>query len=238
MHGVSLHVVGALCDALGVAVDFTLRPPWLPDSLRPEAPARVVAISMQRDLVHARCTAYVTRRLRAHGWEVRQEVRIATGRSHGFIDLAGYHAPSRSLLVGEVKSELGDLGDLQRTIAWYLDEAGAIAQWQHRPVARRIAILFVLDSGVNDAFLWANADAVKQAFPVRGRHLAAWLADPSVMVAQARDGSGTTMGVAVIDPARRGRRWLIGTAVDGRTAPSTYADYRDAATRLRSKPRL
>ena len=236
--GLSLHVIADLSDVLDIGVDLTLRAPWHADPLRSAAPAHVVSPPRQRDVVHARCSAYVRRRLQAGGWDVSQEVRIQTGRSHGFIDIGGFHRSSGSLLVGEVKTELGDLGELQRTVAWYLAEADADARRSGHPVHGRMAIVFVLDSFENAAFLQANAEAVEQAFPMRSRRLAAWLADPSASaIAGQKDGRGSSMALAMIDPARRSRSWLIATATDGRTSLPAYRDYRDAATRLRSKPR-
>src|SRR4051812_30371122 len=53
----------------------------------------------QTDLVHARCSAHVQRRLGRDGWLVAREVEIRSGRSSGWIDLLAFHPRSGILLV-------------------------------------------------------------------------------------------------------------------------------------------
>lgn len=73
-----LSMVERIAEALGLDVQLVTRPPTFP------AGAHV------RDSVHARCSAYVDRRLRNLGWETAREVEIAHGRSHGWIDLLAF----------------------------------------------------------------------------------------------------------------------------------------------------
>jgi hypothetical protein len=61
------------------------------------------------DQRHADLVEAITRLLRAYGWEVRVEVSFAFYGERGSIDVVAWHAPSRMLLVIEVKSELGSL---------------------------------------------------------------------------------------------------------------------------------
>ena len=58
--------------------------------------------------MHARCIAYVARRLRACGWDVRFEVEVGTGRYRGWIDLLALRGTT--MLCVEVKTELDDMG--------------------------------------------------------------------------------------------------------------------------------
>jgi transcriptional regulator with XRE-family HTH domain len=69
----------------------------------------------QRDLVHARCSGHVAGRLPPAGWQVRQEVEVGTGRQRGWIDLLAFREADRSVLCVEVKTEIKDLGQIQRT---------------------------------------------------------------------------------------------------------------------------
>src|SRR4026208_2432228 len=70
-----LSMTERIAEALGLQVQLVTRPPIFP------AGGRVL------DAVHARCSAYVDRRLRNLGFETAREVEIVHGRSHGWIDL-------------------------------------------------------------------------------------------------------------------------------------------------------
>ncbi len=71
----------------------------------------------QREPVHARCIGYLRRRLERDGWSVSTEVEIGGGRARGWIDLLAYHPAARILLVVEVKTELHDIGQIERRSA-------------------------------------------------------------------------------------------------------------------------
>jgi XRE family transcriptional regulator, regulator of sulfur utilization len=95
---VSIDAAATLCDALGLRVDLGLRAPFLADRRR------------QREPAHARCSAYVQRRLERHGWLVRRELEIMYGRSHGWIDLLAFDRRTGLLLVIEIKTEMRTWG--------------------------------------------------------------------------------------------------------------------------------
>jgi len=82
----------------------------------------------QSDFVHARCSSYVASRLRADQWEVGLEVEVGSGRYRGWIDLLAFRAIDRALFCGEIKTELDDLGRIQRTVSWYEREAWEAAR--------------------------------------------------------------------------------------------------------------
>lgn len=195
---VSVDVVANLCDALGVRVGLQLDAPFLADRRR------------QREPAHARCIAYAQRRLEAEGWLTQREVEIAFGRSHGWIDILAFDPRTGTLLVVEIKTEIEDLGRIERTLAWYEREAWAAARrlgWRPRRVA---TLLLVLATEANDARLSANRDSLAQAFPVRAPDLPR---EPR------------SRGIALIDPRSRARSWLIRTRLDGRRSIAPYADY-------------
>ena len=106
------QVLGALGATLVISVDA----PFLGDRDR------------QRDPAHARCSAYVTARLRRAGWEVAAEVEVGGDRSRGWIDVLAFHPSTRQLLVIEIKTEIRDLGAIERTLGWYERES----QWSAR----------------------------------------------------------------------------------------------------------
>jgi transcriptional regulator with XRE-family HTH domain len=78
---------------------------------------------LQRDPAHARCSAYVAARLKSDGWLMATEVEIGGDRSRGWIDLLAYHPDCRLMLVIEIKTEIRDLGAIERTLGWYEREA-------------------------------------------------------------------------------------------------------------------
>src|SRR5690349_24665440 len=66
-----LSTVERVAEALGLDVQLIARPPIFPGGRH------------VRDSVHARCSAYVDRRVRTMGFETAREVEIIHGRSHG-----------------------------------------------------------------------------------------------------------------------------------------------------------
>jgi len=214
---VSLVVAASLLDALGVRVRLDFDVPFLVDRRR------------QREPAHARCIAYARRRLERAGWLVAQEVEVVHGRSHGWIDLLAFEPVSRTLAVKEIKTELPDLGAVERTLAWYEREAWAAARrlgWHPRLV---VSGLLVLATEANDERILANRAALAASFPVRAPLLADRLADPR--------GSWSARGrsLAMIDPLSRRAAWLQRTRADGRRTVAHYADYADFMRKSRSK---
>ena len=122
----------------------------------------------QRDLVHATCSAYVARRLDLGGWESRIEVEIGTGRYRGWIDVLGFRRADRSLLIGEVKTEILDLGAIQRTLGWYEREAWTAARQLGWNAQRSTAVLLVLATAENDARVSVNRAGLKGLVPDDG----------------------------------------------------------------------
>lgn len=172
----------------------------------------------QRDAAHARMSAHVTRRLERLGWQVRTEVEIGGDRSRGWIDVLAFHAASRLLLVIELKSELHDLGAIDRTLGWYEREAWAAARHIGWGPRQSKGCLLLLATDANDAAARANRDYLGRIAPVRARALSDLVADPSA-------GGPAGRGLAMIDPRSRGRIWLRATAIDGRRSPAPYLDY-------------
>jgi transcriptional regulator with XRE-family HTH domain len=196
--GPSLHTLFAMCEALGVSITIDYRFPLVARS------------STQRDPVHARCVAYVARRLIAAGYLVVREVEIIHGRSHGWIDVLAYAPRTGLLLVIEVKTVLDDVGAVERQLAWYRREAWASARrmgWRPRRV---LGWLLVLATEQNDAMIKANREALSQTFPGRA----------GAMVENVQ-------ALAMIDPSSRRQEWLIRTVVDGRRSAAPYVDYAD-----------
>ncbi|MGK2850275.1 MAG: helix-turn-helix domain-containing protein [Candidatus Limnocylindrales bacterium] len=156
----SIRRVEAIAQALGLEVDLAIRRPT------------IIGGPRVRDAVHARCSAYVERRLRSQGWDAAREIEIVHGRSHGWIDLLAFDPRTRTLLVIEVKTRLDDLGAVERQLGWYERAAWDRARelgWEPRRVQ---TWLLVLASDEVERVLWANRPYLNTAFPVRAREMA------------------------------------------------------------------
>ena len=201
-----LAMVERIVEALGLELDLLTRGPIFPGGVR------------VRDAVHARCSAYVDRRLRNLGWETAREVEIVHGRSHGWIDLLAFDTRTRTLLVIEIKTRLDDLGVLERQLGWYERMAWQPARARGWRPQRIHSMVLALASDEVDQVVRAHRELIRIAFPVRPAEL---VADPMAAPSGAR-------GLGLIDPASRPRGWLIRTSIDGRRGRLPYRDYADA----------
>jgi transcriptional regulator with XRE-family HTH domain len=201
-----LSMVERIAEALGLEFELLARPPTFP------AGPRV------RDAVHARCSAYVDRRLTGLGWQVAREVEIVHGRSHGWIDLLAFDPRTSTLLIIEIKTRLDDLGALERQIAWYERMAWQAARARGWRPERVLSCVLALASDEVERVVRAHRDLIRTAFPARAVEL---IDDPS-----RADGR---RGFALIDPSSRRRDWLVRTSVEGRRSRLRYRDYADAA---------
>lgn len=184
---------------------------------------------LQRDFVHALCSAQVGRRLNAAGWLVEREVEIGSERIRGWIDLLAYHPASGTLLVIEVKTEVADLGAVERSIRWYEREATRAARrFGWRPLAVASALL-VLESQANDELIRLSAAAFNVGFPGRAPELRS-------VIAGGAPPAGRRF-LAMIDPRSRRANWLRATRSDGRRTGAPYVDYIDAARLLEPRRR-
>jgi hypothetical protein len=133
---------------------------------------------------------------------------------------------TRTLVVFEVKTEIRDVGAIERALNWYLREAGhAASRFGWRP-AVSVSVLVVLATDANDRTVSANRRALEVAFPSRATALRDLIGS-----GMAR---GATRYLAAIDPRSRRRQWLMATSADGRRSPAPYVDYIDAARILES----
>lgn len=196
-----------MLGALGVRYRLILDPP-------------IVEHRLQADLVHARCMAHVERRLVAAGWEVAREVEIGIDRSRGWIDLLAWHRQNGLLLVIEIKSEIHDVGAIERTMNWYQREARAAARrlgWRPTHIG---SALLVLQSEASDRSIGLNREVLAAAFPGRAEALARLVAGEGEL--------DTNRYLAMIDPRSRRARWLRRSRADGRRSSAPYVDYIDA----------
>lgn len=197
--------VNRLLVAMGGRLIVDMTRPWLGD--RP----------LQRDPAHVRCVTYVRQRLERAGWLVMTEVEIGGDRSRGWIDLLAFDPRTGTVLVIEVKTEINDVGAIERALGWYEREAWAAARrngWRPRTV---IGCLLVLATDASDARIQVNRAVFDRDFPLRWRDMVAILSGPS------SDNRGRAL--AMIDPRSRRHDWARPTRIDGRRSAAPYAEY-------------
>jgi transcriptional regulator with XRE-family HTH domain len=146
------------------------------------------------DEAHAGLVEAVVRMLRDWGWEVAVEVSFAVWGERGSIDVLGWHEPSGTLLVVEVKSVVPDsqatLHNLDRKVR-LAPGLAADRGWAVRSVARLLVVSSTATSRRRVAQLTATYDS---AFPTRGPALRRWLKKPV----------GSVSGLLFVSYATRG----------------------------------
>jgi transcriptional regulator with XRE-family HTH domain len=204
-----LKLVEAIASALGLEISLSVKGPIFPVG------GRVT------DATHARCSAYVDRRLRNAGWSTAREVEVVHGRSHGWIDVLAFDQRTATLLVIEIKTKLDDLGALERQVGWYERMAWDAARrlgWRPRRI--QVCVLALASDEV-EAVIRTYRELIRLAFPVRSKALFALIRGSGA------DTSGR--GLALIDPSSRRQDWLIATSLDNRRSRLPYRNYADAA---------
>jgi transcriptional regulator with XRE-family HTH domain len=214
---IDLTTIERIAGRLGARMSLVFDAPFLNDR------------RAQRDRVHARCIGYAASRLRRAGWLVMSEVEIDGAFGPGWIDILAFHQQAAVLLVVEVKTEIRDLGRIQRTLAWYERRAPAAARragWWPR---RTHATLLLLATDAVDGALRDNRVIAAEAFTGRARQLASFVAGPG-------DGPPPGRSLAMIDPLSRRQAWIRPTRLDGRRTPAPYADYAAAVRGMSRRP--
>lgn len=140
---------------------------------------RGAAIDIVLSARHSGMAERVTQLLVGAGWEVRPEVSFNWYGERGVTDLVGWHPASRTLLLIEIKTELADVSallavtDRRRRLATHIGES---LGWKPAVVAQWVV---VADSRTNQRRLAAHRTLLRSAFPVDGRAVAGFLANPT-----------------------------------------------------------
>ena len=166
-RSVSLEAVTSVAAALDAHVDVELR--W-----------RGGQLDRLLDARHAALQQEVIRRLsRAPGWTVVAEASFSVYGERGSIDVLGWHAETRSVLVVEVKTRVLDLQDLLRTMDQRRRLAPTIARgrgWAAQTVSTWV---IVEGTDANRRRVRRHADLFATAFPSPGRAMPSWLREPA-----------------------------------------------------------
>ena len=182
-HG-HIPALERLCSALGAELDVRVR--WQGEGL-----------DRLLDESHADLVERVVALLKGLGWETAVEVTFNEYGDRGSVDVLAWHEPSRSLLIVEAKSVIGDaqatLMPLDRKTRLGT-KIGRQRDWRASTVAR---LLVAWDGTMNRRRVARLESTFRTAFPLRGRAVTAWLRHPS----------GSMSGLVFLpDSAPRGTR--------------------------------
>jgi transcriptional regulator with XRE-family HTH domain len=213
---VDLAVVERLLDALGLRATLQIDDRVFRDRER------------QLDGVHAWLNGAGARWLGRWGWTTAMEVQLGSPVPTGWLDTLAWRQADRSLLVEETKTDLPDMGALQRRMATYIRSSREAAKAFGWEPARIAGLVIGLDSEALGERLRHNHDLLAVAFPTPVDRMTAWLRDP---LEHPPEG----WSFALADPASRAEPWLRAIPGSTRRRPSAYRDYDDAAVRMRRR---
>ena len=116
------------------------------------------------------------------GWTIRPEVSFAFYADRGVIDIIGFHAAQEMVLIIELKTDIADVNELVGTVDRKRRVAIRVAEEIGWPVGRasRVAVwVLVADSATNRHRIAAHRAMLRAAFPMDGRTMGGWLAQPN-----------------------------------------------------------
>jgi len=128
---------------------------------------------------HSAMHELVVGMLTAAGWEVVPERSFSIWGERGVIDILAWQAPSRTLLIVELKTEIVEVQRLIGTVDRYRRLAPKVVSdlgWEPLTVGVWVA---VADSPTNRRRLGEHAAVLRAAFRSDGRTVAGWLRSPS-----------------------------------------------------------
>ena len=163
------------------------------------------------------------------GWVTSPEVSFSVYGERGVIDVLGWHAARRALVVVELKTELVDVQDLIASVDGKRRLAGRVAHergWDAATVSRWVVFA---DGRTNRRRVAAHRTVFRTAPPDDGRRVSRWLSDPVGELGalsflsishpgNVRRGSVTQQRVRVPPESSRGGRAERGTRVARATA--------------------
>jgi len=141
------------------------------------------ALDRLLDERHAGLVGAAASRLSQRGWSVEVEVTFSEFGERGSIDLLAWHAPTRSLAIVEVKTEIASVEETLRRHDVKLRLAPKPAAerfgWQAVNVGR---ILVVLESSTNRRRVERHAATLGRAYPTRGWAVHRWIRAPDAPI--------------------------------------------------------
>jgi len=114
------------------------------------------------------------------GWTTEAEVTFSIYGERGSIDLLGFHAGRRALIVVELKTEIPDPPGVVAQVDRYARLAGRVATDRGWDVAPGLVSRWVVvgESSMTRRQVARHQAMMRNAFPADGRAIDGWLADP------------------------------------------------------------
>lgn len=131
------------------------------------------------DAAHATLGNQLVADLRRAGWLVEAEVSFNHYGDRGRVDVLAYHAPSRILLVVEVKTRILDLQDLLGRLDVKQRQAPKLARDRGWNVAASVPAIVVAEGRTSRRRVEQH-DALFAPYALRARAARAWLRSPTL----------------------------------------------------------
>ena len=165
LRGITIGSLARLAEALDAELVVDIR--W-----------RGAELDQLIDRAHARLVVAAAKRLERAGWAVRVEVSFNHFGDRGRCDLVSWHPASRTLLIVEVKSRLGNLQETLGRLDVKVRLGHVICQQLGLPKPdRTVASLVMAEDGANRRVLRAH-EPLFRSFGMRGRAALRWLHAP------------------------------------------------------------
>jgi transcriptional regulator with XRE-family HTH domain len=173
LQDLSLATIRRVASVLEIRVDLT--PRWRGGDLDRLLNSRHSALHEQvaRDLAPR------------PAWTFRPEVSFAIYSERGIIDILAFHTGRRALLVIELKTDIADVNELVGTLdrkARLARQIAADLGWEVPKDATVSAWVIVAPGRTNRRRIHAHGAMLRAAFPMDGRGIGRWLADPATPV--------------------------------------------------------
>jgi transcriptional regulator with XRE-family HTH domain len=157
----------AVAGAVGIQLPFAPRSP------------RGTSIERQIDWRHAALVESTVRRLSALGWETTVEYSFNDYGDRGSIDVLGWHARARALLIVEVKSELRNVQETLHTLDIKCRVVPRLLRGERGWNAASVGVVVVLaDLAVERRRVESHSSTFDSAFPARTVEVRRWMKSP------------------------------------------------------------
>ncbi len=166
LGGMTVDRIRAIGQAVGILLDLT--PRWHGGELDRLLGARHSAM---HEAVAARFASLP-------GWAAVPEVTFSIYGERGAIDILAWHAPTRTLLVIELKTEIVDVQELLGTLDRKRRLAPKVAAERGWVPATVGVWLILVEGRTNRRRVDAHRTVLRAALPADGRTMHAWLAEP------------------------------------------------------------
>jgi transcriptional regulator with XRE-family HTH domain len=127
-------------------------------------------------------------------WVSLPEVSFAIYGERGVIDILAWHAPTRSLLVIELKTELVDMQEMVGTVDRKRRLAARVASERGWNPATVSCWIVVSNTRSNRRRVDVHQSMLRNAFPATGHRMRAWLAEPRGAISALSYWSDATAG--------------------------------------------